>query len=102
MNNPQPSFLEFSQDHVLIEKRTLAIHVINMGISTEIIAYLTEKTREETYDWIASETSEEILKMSPDQLTQIADQFVANCLKIDKKYPVNLSNNIPPDDAVQV
>jgi hypothetical protein len=98
MNN-QPSFLEFSQQYVLI-KSTLAINAVGMGISIEIIAQLTEKTKEEICSWIVSEASEEILKMSPEQLIQIADHFVTNCLKINKGYPVNLSNNIPPDDAV--
>jgi hypothetical protein len=82
-----------------MDKNTLAINIVGMGISTEIIAQLTEKPREEICRWISAEASEEILKMSPEQLTQIADQFVANCLKVNKEYPVNLSNNIPPDDA---
>jgi hypothetical protein len=99
MNNPQSPFLKFSQKYTLIAKNTLAINVIKAGISTEIIVQLTKKTREEICSWIASEVSKEIRKMTSDQLVQIADQFVADCLKIDKEYPVNLSNNIPPDDA---
>ena len=98
MYNPQP-FLELSQEYVLINKNTLAVNVIGMGISIEIIAQMTQKTREEISSWIAAEGSKEILKMSPEQLTQIADQFVTDCLKIDKEYPANLLNNIPPDDA---
>lgn len=91
-HDDQQSLLPYNKDYVLIHKRTLAVNTATTHNALENLAALTNSTVDAIGELIGGTVSAYIHGLSDDEVCQMADKLVEDCIKNNKQKIVITSN----------